>query len=77
MKILRDLLMPVSLLAVSFGMNAINPYLPLWEYIPDGEPYVWEDPDNPGKYRVYIYGSHDTEVSTYCGRNQPPVDEEI
>lgn len=34
MKILRDLLMPVSLLAVSFGMNAINPYLPLWEYIP-------------------------------------------
>lgn len=36
MKILRDLLMPVSLLAVSFGMNAINPYLPLWEYIPDG-----------------------------------------
>ena len=57
-------------MAVSFGMNAINPYLPLWEYIPDGEPYVWEDPDNPGKYRVYIYGSHDTEVSAYCGRNQ-------
>ena len=78
MKILRDLLMPVSLLAVFFGVNAINPYLPLWEYIPDGEPYVWEDPDNPGKYRVYIYGSHDTEVSTYCGRNQvvwsAPVD---
>ena len=36
-----------------------NPYLPLWEHIPDGEPYVFEDPDNPGKYRVYIYGSHD------------------
>ena len=29
-----------------------NPYLPLWEHIPDGEPYVFEDPDNPGKFRV-------------------------
>ena len=29
-----------------------NPFLPLWEHIPDGEPYVFEDPDNPGKYRV-------------------------
>lgn len=37
----------------------VNPYLPSWEYIPDAEPYVFEDPDNPGKYRVYIYGSHD------------------
>ena len=33
-----------------------NPFLPLWEHIPDGEPYVFEDPDNPGKYRVYVYG---------------------
>lgn len=37
-----------------------NPFLPLWEYIPDGEPYVFEDPDKPGEYRVYIYGSHDS-----------------
>ncbi len=29
-----------------------NPYLPSWEYIPDGEPRVFGD-------RVYIYGSHD------------------
>ena len=36
-----------------------NPYMPLWEHIPDGEPYVFEDPDQPGKQRVYIYGSHD------------------
>ena len=28
--------------------GAANPYLPLWEYIPDGEPYVFEDPDNLG-----------------------------
>lgn len=45
-----------------------NPYLPLWEHIPDGEPYVFEDPDNPGKYRVYIYGSHDSRITDYCGR---------
>src|SRR5574344_1365244 len=29
-----------------------NPYLPCWEYIPDGEPHVFGD-------RVYVYGSHD------------------
>lgn len=49
---------------------AVNPYLPMWEHIPDGEPYLFEDPDNPGKKRVYIYGSHDIERSAYCGRNQ-------
>lgn len=32
--------------------QAVNPYLPSWEYIPDGEPYVFDG-------RVYIYGSHD------------------
>ena len=32
--------------------SAVNPYLPLWEFTPDGEPYVFEDPDNPGRYRV-------------------------
>ncbi len=32
--------------------NAVNPYLPSWEYIPDGEPHVFGD-------RVYVYGSHD------------------
>ena len=47
-----------------------NPYMPLWEHIPDGEPYVFEDPDQPGKYRVYVYGSHDDLVDGYCGRNQ-------
>ena len=47
-----------------------NPYLPLWEHIPDGEPYVFDDPDNPGKQRVYIYGSHDNLKTMYCGRDQ-------
>ncbi|MBR6369348.1 MAG: hypothetical protein IKR89_13460 [Bacteroidaceae bacterium] len=39
-----------------------NPYIPLWDHIPDGEPYVFDDPDTPGKKRVYVYGSHDIEV---------------
>ena len=32
--------------------QCFNPYLPSWEYIPDGEPYVFDG-------RVYVYGSHD------------------
>lgn len=44
-----------------------NPYLPLWEHLPDGEPRVFEDPDNPGKYRAYIIGSHDVSFKQYCG----------
>ena len=47
--------------------NAQNPYLPLWEHLPDGEPRVFEDPDNPGKFRAYIVGSHDVNYSAYCG----------
>ena len=47
-----------------------NPYLPMWEHIPDGEPYVFDDPDNPGRQRVYIYGSHDILGTDYCGRDQ-------
>lgn len=44
-----------------------NPYIPLWEHLPDGEPRVFEDPDKPGSYRAYIIGSHDTSVDKYCG----------
>ena len=33
-----------------------NPFLPLTEYIPDGEPHVFGD-------RVYLYGSHDKAQS--------------
>ncbi len=37
-----------------------NPFLPLYEYIPDGEPHVFGD-------RVYLYGSHDKEGGeTFC-----------
>ena len=59
--------------------NAQNPYMPLWEFIPDGEPYVFDDPDVPGKKRVYVYGSHDNLIKYYCGRDQvvwsAPVDD--
>ena len=38
----------------------VNPYLPSWEYIPDGEPYVFNG-------RVYVYGSHDRFYGyVYC-----------
>ena len=57
-------------LAPCESVRAVNPFLPLWEYIPDGEPYLFEDPDNPGKYRVYIYGSHDSRKTEYCGLEQ-------
>ena len=40
--------------------QAYNPFLPLNEYVPDGEPHVFGD-------RVYIYGSHDKEGGyTFC-----------
>ena len=60
-----------SLEAYSGSLTTVgNPYLPLWEHIPDGEPYVFDDPDNPDKQRVYIYGSHDNLIDAYCGRDQ-------
>ena len=40
-----------------------NPYLPLNEYIPDGEPHVFGD-------RVYVYGSHDVKNGiVFCEEN--------
>ncbi len=40
--------------------QGLNPYLPSWEYIPDGEPHVFND-------RVYVYGSHDRfNGHVYC-----------
>lgn len=40
--------------------QGLNPYLPPWEYIPDGEPYVFED-------RIYVFGSHDSfNGHVYC-----------
>ena len=59
-------MLPLLLLAV-LSAQAQNPYLPLWEHLPDGEPRVFEDPDQPGKFRAYIIGSHDTNYTAYCG----------
>lgn len=74
---LKALTLGITLMAAC-SVNAMNPYLPLWEHIPDGEPYVFEDPDNPGKMRVYIYGSHDMMKWMYCGQDlvvwSAPVD---
>ena len=64
----RLIIQLLSLLAISTA-NAQNPYLPLWEHVPDGEPRVFEDPDHPGKMRAYIIGSHDTHFTQYCGND--------
>ena len=47
-------------------VKGANPYMPLWEHVPDGEPRVFT---YKGETRVYVYGSHDTERKEYCGRD--------
>ena len=47
-------------------VKGANPYMPLWEHVPDGEPRVFE---HNGETRVYVYGSHDTERTEYCGKD--------
>ena len=47
-------------------VKGANPYMPLWEHVPDGEPRVFT---HNGEERVYVYGSHDTERAEYCGRD--------
>ena len=65
---MKKLLLSLSFFIFHFSFSlAQNPYLPLWEHVPDGEPRVFEDPDNPGKLRAYIIGSHDVNYSAYCG----------
>lgn len=42
----------LGILGTSLTTRAANPFLPGYEYIPDGEPRVYGD-------RLYLYGSHD------------------
>lgn len=43
--------------------QVFNPFLPSYEYVPDGEPHVFDN-------RVYIYGSHDRfNGNAYCMNN--------
>ena len=47
----------------NFMEQVYNPYLPLHEYVPDGEPHIFDG-------RVYIYGSHDAaDAKVYCPGN--------
>ena len=64
---MKRFLLFASLCLAALAAGAQNPYLPLWEHLPDGEPRVFEDPDHPGKYRAYIIGSHDITYTAYCG----------
>lgn len=47
-------------------IRGANPYMPLWEHVPDGEPRVFT---HNGETRVYVYGSHDTAREEYCGND--------
>ena len=46
-------------------IKGANPYMPLWEHVPDGEPRVFE---HNGEKRVYVFGSHDIERDKYLVR---------
>ncbi|RMI09071.1 family 43 glycosylhydrolase [Cellulomonas triticagri] len=53
--------------------QAVNPYLPTWEYVPDGEPRVVGD-------RLFVFGSHDRFRGTRFCQNDyvawsAPVDD--
>lgn len=67
MRLIKPFLCIAALLMLAASAPAMNPFLPLWEHIPDGEPYIFDDPDTPGKKRVYVYGSHDMLRNMYCG----------
>ena len=47
-------------------IRGANPYMPLWEHVPDGEPRTFT---YNGETRVYLYGSHDTLRTEYCGKD--------
>ena len=57
-------------------VTGANPYMPLWEHVPDGEPRVFT---YNGETRIYLYGSHDTKKTDYCGPDyvvwSAPVDD--
>ena len=50
------------LISLSFTLSAQNPYLPLWEFIPDGEPYVFEDPDCPASTVSILWFARQSQV---------------
>ncbi len=57
-----DLNLQIALPLAQFSRKKqiFNPFLPLNEFIPDGEPHVFGD-------RIYLYGSHDRENGeTFC-----------
>jgi len=50
----------LAMAGIPMVLHAANPFLPAYEYIPDGSPRVFGD-------RLYLYGSHDKAGSTrFC-----------
>ncbi|HLP07857.1 MAG TPA: family 43 glycosylhydrolase [Opitutaceae bacterium] len=57
----KSLALLQGIAGIAFSVEGANPFLPGYEYIPDGEPRVYGD-------RVYLYGSHDHAGSErFCG----------
>ena len=42
--------------------RVVNPYLPSYEYMPDGEPHLFE-------VRLYVFGRHDKVCGKVDGEN--------
>ena len=61
------MLTAIPLLSLSTPCMAQNPYLPLWEHVPDGEPRVFEDPEQPREVQSLHHRSDDTSFKSYCG----------
>ena len=47
-----------------------NPYLPLWEHIPDGEPHVFEDRYMYSEVMIWRMGMNFVSRIMYHGRHR-------
>lgn len=64
---MRSLFIAISAFALCLTAAAQNPFLPLWEHLADVEALLMEDPDSPGRNRIYLIGTHDVRVTEAGG----------
>lgn len=48
--------------------QAVNPYLPSWEYVPDGEPYVFGNKYMYTAHMISTEAKHSVSVIMYAGQ---------
>jgi hypothetical protein len=61
---MKRLIILIMGLHLCFLMYGINPFLPPYAFIPDGEPHVFKVGDEE---RLFIYGSRDETTISFCG----------